>query len=607
MQPLFIDIPSPQRYYSLFYMVAFFVSFIILIAEGRRRRLPQLPWLIVIGTGYIFFVFGCRMVTFSLEDWKTILHNQPLEHATGLVMLGGLLFCVPAILIAKRFCNLNTNVLDAYAFVLPVGMCLQRIGCFLNGCCFGTITGTGWGIQYGQETSAFQHHYMEGLIPQTATTSLSIHPVQLYESLGCLIAVVLLLNVKSKFKSHGSLFYLSGLTYYTIRFTTEFFRAEAANANEVSSWFQLNTIQWIMMVLILGSCLIIFLKEKKPTLILKRPEPSSFSLRYVIYFLIISVIFCFASKWLSLTEILVVYMALFSTGGYILVELFKSVTVPRFRFAFSILILVSFIMMSQTYPEQAASDSTKISYNTISIGGLLGSQNLSVAPISSTDCDGNSTYIPGKEYENKYKIAAIGFSRTIQTAEAKSFTFGLNAYTGVHDEYVTGGLTSDRPELHTYGFNPFIQSDSRLFGFGAGFHMGDMSYIPSDQEVTSIKRYSFYPQVYMRIGHLKYVFGEINLARNFPSSFPGTFFQTSLGFGVNRKNVNSGVFRIGTSSSTGIFLSSTIPIGNNFVMEPYFGFAGSLFIKTLDYSYDSNNGLVGSLSLHYKFDKKIRQ
>ena len=602
MQTLIIDTSYGHAYYSLFYVAAFLASFIILIVEGRKRKLPTLPWLIVIGTGYVFFILGCRIITFSMDDWSLILNNQQLTHATGIVMLGGLLFSVPAILFIKRIVNLNATGLDAYAFVLPVGMFFQRIGCFLNGCCFGSITTSSLGVQYGQHSSAFLHHYQDGSLPVSAITSHSVHPVQLYESLVCLIAVVLLWKVKNRLTANGSLFYLSGLTYYVTRFVTEFFRDGEAQALEPSYWLHLNTIQWVMLVLIAGSCAIIINKEQNSSDAPTSVECPAFSPRHIIYFLILSVIYFYASRWLSLIEILVVYIVLFTTGIYILLALFKSITVPRFRFAFSILILTSFIMMSQTYPEQAASDSTKISYNTISIGGLLGSQNLSLV---TEDCDGNK--VSETEFKNKYRLAALGFSRTVQTGKAKSISFGLNAYTGVHDENVTGFISSDRPELRSYGFNPFVQLDYRTFAFGTGVHVGDMSFIGEAQDATSVKRYSVYPQVYMRFGNLNRVFGELSWAKNFPSSFPGTYLQANMGFGLKPNSLNSGTIRIGTSSSTGLFFSSTIPAGQNFIIEPYVGFLGSILMKIPEVAgYDENMGVVGSLSLHYKFNKKGR-
>ena len=118
MKTILIILPQ-SIYYAAFYAAAFLVSFIILIAEGRRRKIPQFQWLIVIATGFVSFVFGCRIITYSLEDWNVILSNQTLDHTTGLVMLSGLFVCVPCILIVKRLLRLNESVLDAYAFVFP--------------------------------------------------------------------------------------------------------------------------------------------------------------------------------------------------------------------------------------------------------------------------------------------------------------------------------------------------------------------------------------------------------------------------------------------------------------------------------------------------------
>ncbi len=600
MQSSIIVDANKPGYFTLFYVASFLLTFIILVWEGKKRNIPQLPWLITITTGYVFFVLGCRIVTLTPEDWKAVLNNQPMEHASGMVMLGGLLLSVPAIFLIRRFVNLNYHVLDAYAFVLPVGLFLQRIGCFLNGCCYGTITTSDWGVRYGPESSAFHDHFTSGIIPYTSATSLAVHPVQLYESAGCLLFAIALFMIRGRFKSEGALFFLSGLTYYLTRFTTEFFRSEKAYAVKISTWLYLTSVQWIMLFLIVTSIVILFIKERNRKPIIGHSVANHFSPRYILLFCALSILFFFASKWLSPTEILVVYVVIFSTGIYIAIELFKSVTIPGFRVASLCLLMMSLILMSQTYPEQATNDSTTISYNTISVGGLFGKQNLSIV---AEDCDGNN--ISETEYKHRYQLAALGLSRTIQTGKAKSFTFGLNAYTGMHDEYVTGAIESDRRELRTYGFNPFVQLDLPYFALGAGAHFGDMSFIYTEPVATSVKRYSFYPQLYMRFGDLTRFFGEASLARNFPGSFPGTVFQTNIGFGLKKGVANKGVFRIGTSTATGIFLSPSIPIGRQFAMEPYVGFMGSLFMKAS--GYETNNGLIGSMSLSYKFDKKTRR
>ena len=595
MKTILIDLPQSTWYYVGFYTAAFLVSFIILIAEGRRRKIPQFQWLIVIATGFVSFVFGCRIIAYSQEDWNVILSNQPLDHTSGLVMLGGLLVCVPCILIVKRLVRLSESVLDAYAFVLPVGMYLQRIGCLLSGCCFGTRT-SALGIQYGPGTSAFYNHLSEGVISEESLHSLAIHPVQLYESFGCLIAIFLLLKIRKGFNSPGSLFYLSGVTYYIVRFFTEFFRDSDAYAIEVPQWIGLNAIQWLMLVMIIGSFIIIFSKERS-TKTLVRPESTDFSVSYLVYFFALSIIFFFASKWLRPTEILVVYIVLFTTAGYLLAELFRTITVPGFRIASLSLIFLSLIMMSQTFPEQAVSDSTRISYNSISIGALVGGQDFSAV---TEDCDGNN--LSTTDYKHKYQLMALGFSHTVQTGKARSYTLGLSAYAGKHDEEVTGVYTSDRPELNTYGFTPYVQADFPIFAFGVGGTFGDMSLISTSPEVSSVRRYSVYPQLYLRFGHIERFFAEFSWARNFPGSFPGTVLQANLGFPLKVNTFNSGVFRIGTSSATALFLSPSIPLGKHLVVEPYVGFLGSAYMALA--GYENNMGFVGAVNLQYKFSRR---
>ena len=62
-----------------------------------------------------------------------------------------------------------------------LGIGLGRIGCFLNGCCFGTPTDLPWGITFPS-----------GSIPDYVFPHQSIHPAQLYSSLyGFLLFFVL--------------------------------------------------------------------------------------------------------------------------------------------------------------------------------------------------------------------------------------------------------------------------------------------------------------------------------------------------------------------------------------------------------------------------------
>jgi len=63
-------------------------------------------------------------------------------------------------------------VFDYFAPALGLGLFLGRIGCFCNGCCFGTPTDLPWGIAFPV-----------GSIPWFVYGTQPLHPSQLYSSL----------------------------------------------------------------------------------------------------------------------------------------------------------------------------------------------------------------------------------------------------------------------------------------------------------------------------------------------------------------------------------------------------------------------------------------
>jgi Prolipoprotein diacylglyceryl transferase len=529
-------------------------------------------------------------------------------------MLGGLLLSVPAIFAAKRFVNLSASSLDAYAFVLPVGMCIQRLGCLLAGCCYGTATDS-FGIRYGIDTPAFHEHSLQAIIPTDAIRSLPVHAVQLYESIGCLIAVVLLLWFKKRLKSVGSLFYASGLCYYIVRFITEFFRSPNAHAIDVKPWLYLNSIQWLMLCLIAGSVIVLLVKERKPGTVSKNGQ-TNIEAPLVLYFLLLVVLSFFASKWFGPAEIVVVCLVLFTTGGYLLVELFNVLTIPKLRLTTSCLLFGSLIMMSQTYPEFAESDSTRISYNTISVGGLWGSQTLEYGGYRAC----SSKTVPRSDlFQNEYRVYGLGFSRTTQIKGANSFTWGASAFHGKfredalhHRSFPSAVITNDSRTINMYGINSYVQWDNRYAGLGIGVHSGDLlSQIRNLEGMsatveTTVENLNFYPQAYFRLGRTDRMFGEVSFARNFPSSFPDLMFQASLGISLKYNKLNRGAVRLGTSTITGLFISSAFPVGKYFTIEPYFGTLNPLLgaDDPLDKTYNDDKATMGSIALHYKFGKK---
>lgn len=119
--------------------------------------------------------------------------------------------------------------LDAAAPAMALGEAITRIGCFLNGCCFGHPTDTVMGVTFPHGSQVFIAHATAGLIAVSSPRSLPVHPTQLYSAsiAGLLFVVLLWLFVKGR-QFSGALFCLFLVGYGLQRLVVGLFRADTA-------------------------------------------------------------------------------------------------------------------------------------------------------------------------------------------------------------------------------------------------------------------------------------------------------------------------------------------------------------------------------------------
>ncbi len=118
---------------------------------------------------------------------------------------------------------------DAAAPAMALAAAIHRVGCFYTGCCFGKVCELPWAVQYGTESPAFWKQVSSAAIPESAQTSLPVHPTQLYGTLFGLIAFVTLLWLRRS-KLQLMRYELSlglGLAYSVYRFFMETLRDDA--------------------------------------------------------------------------------------------------------------------------------------------------------------------------------------------------------------------------------------------------------------------------------------------------------------------------------------------------------------------------------------------
>ncbi len=151
----------------------------------------------------LFYVIG-HFSEFSGSPGKIFALNME-----GLVFYGGLILGLGLTIVVAYYKKVRFwDTLDLAGVCVPLALAVGRIGCLMNGCCYGKPTGLPWGITYPAST---------GIVGPR-------HPTQIYELILDLALFGLLWWKKDDFKRAGTAFWLFVVGYGAIRFTVEFFR-----------------------------------------------------------------------------------------------------------------------------------------------------------------------------------------------------------------------------------------------------------------------------------------------------------------------------------------------------------------------------------------------
>jgi phosphatidylglycerol---prolipoprotein diacylglyceryl transferase len=176
------------------------------------------PWLIV-GA-----ILGARILHVTTY-WKEEYANGPIweifmvQHG-GLVFYGGLIGAALACILYTRLKKIPLwKMADILAPSIALGYVFGRIGCFLNGCCYGRVCELPWAVHYpaGHET----HPVNSAAIP--------VHPTQLYDSVMSLALYLGLAWLYRRKKFDGQIFATYLICYAVTRSIAEYFRGDYSN------------------------------------------------------------------------------------------------------------------------------------------------------------------------------------------------------------------------------------------------------------------------------------------------------------------------------------------------------------------------------------------
>ncbi|MBM4033644.1 MAG: prolipoprotein diacylglyceryl transferase [Planctomycetes bacterium] len=232
--------------YGLMLAVGFYAGWWLAARRARREGIdPDLIGNLVL-ISILAGVVGSRLLWYALEGrreesiWVLIKVWEG-----GLVFYGGLISAIVAdyVYLTRKQAAV-WQVADTVAPAVALGQAFGRIGCFLNGCCYGGISSTAFPLRvsfpgaftetWGAIGSApfrehvnlyHSHKELHAWFVETHS-SLPVHPTQLYEAASLLLLTALLVAASPWKRRQGEIFALLCILNAVSRFAVELVRRD---------------------------------------------------------------------------------------------------------------------------------------------------------------------------------------------------------------------------------------------------------------------------------------------------------------------------------------------------------------------------------------------
>lgn len=242
----------PIYSWGVMFVIAFLIAFFLIMRQAKKekinsRHIYNIALIVLIGA-----IIGSRL--FFILEHLSFFINNPLQifdvASGGMASYGGIFLALfLGWLYIKKQKDINIGqILDLFAPYLVLALAIGRIGCFLNGCCYGYHTTLPWAI---------------------SVDGLTRHPTQIYSLLYNLTIFFILVGFrkikeskgkrtrfKLLIKKSGSLFLFFLLFYSLFRFFIDFLRVYE------NYFLGLALSQWILLALFIFSFVILLKKTK---------------------------------------------------------------------------------------------------------------------------------------------------------------------------------------------------------------------------------------------------------------------------------------------------------------------------------------------------------
>lgn len=575
---MLIETVHGGMFFSVTYVVAFLLAAGIMIFEGARRGYPRNAWLLILVTSLLFFIIGDKIFTYSPDQWIQVFTRFHFPETEKKTVLGGIVGLTAGLLIAKSWLRFRRPVLDTMAIALPVAMAISRIGCLMAGCCFGTPTNMPWGIEYDAASWAYQVHMAQGLVQIHDAASHAVHPVQLYQVIGCLVIAFVVWRTRKQWRSNGSLFLFSVLCYAALRFFVEFVRAPETSFFAGKVILGLKIIQWYILLGFLAGLIILVIREgkSKTSLQVTKAVSPSDSRLMSLALLLCGIIF-FGIRWFTFLEISTILCGMIPVIIVLMVSVYRRNTIAGFRWVIPAVLLCSFSFMAQKSSKKW-SPMEKTGFTEIGVTGMAGSYYDKLQRVSGEDCGGYIT-TPLGTYQRTFYQGGVDVSYNKWRGKYNKLSVGGSAFIGSE----SGNMKADYPHSAlTLGISPYFTYNWHWFGLGTGFSIGQMklpsgpsfefkpsTHSHSTGDIVSADYYNrnLVFSINLRVGPSDIFYMEGCYPGLFPSSTPFPMFQVGFGSGLGKTNGTKAGFGV---CDDGFYADVNYPFKSNIVLKAFY-------------------------------------
>lgn len=203
--------------YGIVFDCAYITALVITMIRAKRKKLDTDFIMGIFINSIVFGVLGAKMLYIISVGKSMIIYTfwEKLISPNGFVAYGGIILGILSnflwcIIKKKDFYEYFDIVMPSVAAAQAVG----RIGCLLNGCCYGFVdTDMHWyNVMYTRSATVYNN------VPYI--------PIQLVASLGDLSICIILIILSNKFKTKGYTASMYLILYGIGRFIIEFYRAD---------------------------------------------------------------------------------------------------------------------------------------------------------------------------------------------------------------------------------------------------------------------------------------------------------------------------------------------------------------------------------------------